>query len=228
MSSATGWRAPAVSSIADGPIPQNGEGVQFWPVSSDTRVMTPITRPVVGLLFACTALASCGSDAVQETAPVVPIEPAAVEATDPPPERTALAEVDTDAQHAELDEGRQLFDAAVGSTYTVVFEFEGSVRADGSINVEVANGEVVDVRYPDQLLASVLPEIPLLTVADMFDRARATLNDGGSVEFTLDGSYGHPVELRIDPIPDAIDDEYTVRVLSVEPGDDTLSDGDGY
>ena len=135
----------------------------------------------------------------------------------------------SDDQLTALDEAEQLFDATVGSTYTVTFDFVGQVSAEaGSVVVEVANDQAVDVAYPEQTLATVLPSIPLLTVDDMFERARSTIANGGTIEVTFDESYGYPSVLSFDPIPEAIDDEFSVLVSSVEPGDGTIDDGDGY
>ncbi len=131
------------------------------------------------------------------------------------------------AQVSAIDEAERTFDAAVGSSYEITFEFVGSASVGaGPVRVEVVNGEVVDADYPEPILESVLTSVPLRTVAEMFDRARITLEQGGLVEVTFDESYGHPTVLTIDPVPDAIDDEYSVRVISVEPS--ALPDGDGY
>ena len=128
-----------------------------------------------------------------------------------------------------IEDAKQLFASSVGSTYVVSFEFVGQVSAEaGPVTVEVAGGVVVAESYPDATLEMVLPSIPLRTVEDMFERSLSTLVDGGAVEVTFDESYGFPTTLTIDPIPGAIDDEFSVRVISVEPGDDTLDSGDGY
>lgn len=129
---------------------------------------------------------------------------------------------------SELDEAQRTFDAAVGSSYELTFEYVGSASVDaGPVRVDVVDGQVVDADYPDPLLETVLTSIPFRTVAEMFDRARTTLEQGGLVEVTFDESYGHPTLLTIDPVPDAIDDEYSVRVVSVEPKPLT-EEGEGY
>ncbi len=171
------------------------------------RLVTPhVTRPHLAIVSMCAGLvcavlaASCGSDSAQDK---------------------------TTAAVLAIDEAERTFDSAVGSSYEITFEFVGSASVGaGPVRVEVVNGEVVDADYPEPILETVLTSIPLRTVADLFDRARITLDQGGLVEVTFDESYGHPTVLTIDPVPEAIDDEYSVHVISVEPS--ALPDGDGY
>ncbi len=175
------------------------------------RVTTACIAVVGAVSVGALAVGGCGSDDSN---------------ADPVASDAGSASASESASSA-IDEAERTFDAAVGSTYVVAFEFIGSASVDaGAVRVAVVDGEVSEAIYPEPVLASILPRIPLLTVADMFDRARITLEQGGLVEITFDESYGHPTMLTIDPVPDAIDDEYSVRVISVDPGD--LPEGDGY
>jgi hypothetical protein len=133
-----------------------------------------------------------------------------------------------DTDRTELDEGQDLFRSSVGENYAFTFDFVSSVTAEaGPISVEVVGGRVESATYPDAMTRQLLPKIPMLTVADFFERARSVLADGGLVEATLDRSYGYPTTMTFDPIPNAIDDEMSVRITSLDPTSEMI-EADGY
>jgi len=162
---------------------------------------------------------SCGAGAA-ETAPRTGGSPAATE--------PAESDGGSGRVRTELDEAEDLFRSTVGESYTFTFEFVSSVTAEaGPISIDVVGGRVGAATYPDAMTRQVLPEIPMLTVADFFDRARSVLAGGGEVEVALDPSYGYPLTMTLDAIPDAIDDEMSVRITSLDPTGES-PEGDGY
>ena len=173
------------------------------------------------------ATLGCGQDAagpvVDGESPTVPQADTASGAdreADEPSQETG----DQDA----LDEASDRFASTVGDNYILTFDFVSSVTAEaGPVRVEVVDGNAVNVAYPDAMSEQVLPQVPLLTVSDFFARARSVLADGGLVEVEFDESYGHPVTMTLDPIPEAIDDEMSIVVRSVEPVEQSL-ETDGY
>jgi hypothetical protein len=56
-----------------------------------------------------------------------------------------------------------------------------------------------------------------LTIDEVFDEAAATLEGGGSVTATW-GAGGLPTQLSLDRVPEAVDDELGISILSVTPG----------
>ena len=176
----------------------------------------------VVMLAVVLLVASCGTGESDSGAAPTTV------ATTPTSERIAEPPETLDTEQAELDDGHDLFRSAVGENYTMTFEFVSSVSAEaGPIVVTVVGGRVESATYPDAMTEQVLPEIPMLTVADFFERAGAVLAGGGLVEATFDRSYGYPLAMSLDPIPGAIDDEMSVRIIALDPiSDDT--GGDGY
>lgn len=135
---------------------------------------------------------------------------------------------DTSAERTDLDEAQQLFASTVGSDYTLTFEIVSSATAEaGLIQVEVVDGVATNVVYPDAITEQILPQIPILTVNDFFDRARKVLAEGGSVEVDFDEAYGYPLVMTLDPILNAIDDEMSIAVRSVDPVEQSV-ESDGY
>lgn len=127
-----------------------------------------------------------------------------------------------------LDEAADRFASTVGDDYVLTFDFVSSSTAEaGAIRVEVVGGRATDVTYPDAMSEMILPQIPMLTISDFYERARSVLADGGLVEIEFDATYGYPALMTIDPIPDAIDDEMSVVVRSVEPTEKS-PETDGY
>jgi len=195
---------------------------------ADEQAMTRSTRRravSVSVLTAVMALGlmGCGQDDAGPTA----------EAEEQTEQATTVPDRDTDEassaiERGALDEAEDRFESAVGGTYVLTFELISQVSAEaGPIRVEVVDGRVVDVTYPDAMSEQVLPHIPMLTIADFFERARSVLADGGLVDVQFDEAYGHPLTMTLDPIPDAIDDEMSVVVRSVEPVEASL-ETDGY
>lgn len=184
-----------------------------------TRSRT-VTAVVCGLAL---LVAACGSEDVE--AVVTPTS--ALAAEDSQPERQSELQGEA-ADRARFDDAEQLFDTTVGRGYVLVFEFVSSVTAEaGPIRVDVVDGRPTDVSYPDAMTEQILPQIPMVTVEDFFDRARSVLASGGMVEAEFDEAYGYPLTMTFDPIPNAIDDEMSVVVRSVEPAEQSL-ETDGY
>lgn len=131
-------------------------------------------------------------------------------------------------QRAEFDDAENLFNSTVGVDYVLTFEIVSSATAEaGPIRVEVVNGRATNIIYPDAVTEQILPQIPLLKVSDFFERARTVLAAGGSVEVEFDEAYGFPVTMTLDPIPNAVDDEMSIIVRSVDPVESSV-EADGY
>lgn len=168
-------------------------------------------------------LAACGSDASETTAAEVQRSDTTTTAEG---FRADSADASTDT--SRLDEAEALFASTVGSNYVLVFDVVSSASAEaGSIRVTVADGIATDVAYPDAITEQILPQVPMLTVSDFFERARTVLTEGGGVEIEFDASYGYPTTMTLDPIPEAIDDEMSIIVKSVEPIEVSF-ENDGY
>jgi len=208
--------------------------------SMTTRRATASARrvsvvPAAAGVLLLALLTSCGAGesetAVPSTTPVDQVSESTAPSEDSLATSAAAAEVDGagSVDLALLDENQQRFESTVGSDYLLVFDVVSSVTAEaGPVQVEVRDRRPVSVDYPDAMTEQILPEIPLLTVADMFSRARAVIDDGGLVEIDFDASYGYPTGMGLDPIPSAIDDELSITVRSVEPLDPITDEVEGY
>lgn len=160
-------------------------------------------------------LISCGQDDAGLTAGV---EGQRSPTTDVALDREGTTPASSADQWDAIDEAQDLFNSSVGNNYAMSFELISQVSVEaGPIQVEVVDGRVATAAYPDVMTEQILPEIPLLTVADFFERARAVLANGGDVEIEFDEFYGHPLTMTLDPIPNAIDDEMSIVVQSLDP-----------
>ncbi len=194
-------------------------GMQNSGRCADDDLMSRSTRRHIVAVSVVAALSlfvvACGQDDLDLTAA---IEEQTSQTTGVAPDREADDVPLTDTGRAVFDEAQELFNSSVGSSYVMTFDLISRASAEGGlIRVEVADGRVVNVTYPDAISEQILPEIPMLTVADFFERARSVLADGGGVEAELDEFYGHPLTMTLDPVPNAIDDEMTIVVQSLEP-----------
>jgi len=158
-------------------------------------------------------LVACGSEEVSSTAG----EAAPTTGVADAPDRDAGDEVPRTVDRTAFDDAESLFASTVGRDYVMTFELISQVSAEaGPIRVEVVDGRPGDVAYPDAMSEQILQQIPMLTVNDFFERARSVLADGGAVEVEFDEFYGYPLTMTLDPIPEAIDDEMSIVVQSVE------------
>lgn len=176
-------------------------------------------------------VSAAGDDQSTETVQVdTDLDREAVDSTDEnrTDENRTNENSDVSADRTDLDEAQQRFASTVGADYTLTFEIVSSATAEaGLIQVEVVNGVATNVVYPDAITEQILPQIPILTVNDFFDRARKVLAEGGSVEVDFDEAYGYPLVMTLDPIPNAIDDEMSIAVRSVDPAEPSV-ESDGY
>ncbi len=190
---------------------------------SDRRHGIPVA--VVLAVFGLATLA-CGQDVVVDAG--APIAGATDTTSVSDPGRATVEPSQRADDLVALDEAEDRFISTVGGNYILTFEFVSSATAEaGPIRVEVVDGRAADVTYPDAISEQILPQIPMLTVGDFFARARSVLADDALVEVEFDESYGYPVTMTFDPIPDAIDDEMSIVVQSVEPVEQSL-EADGY
>jgi hypothetical protein len=56
-----------------------------------------------------------------------------------------------------------------------------------------------------------------LTVDQLFDRAIAVVESGGSVWGAFDAAYGYPRDMYLDPLPTMVDDETNYRLATLTP-----------
>lgn len=193
---------------------------------------TASRRRTSALLFAAAcglAIVACGQDTSEADvgAEVGGIESVESETT-LTPDRSVDVTSPANLQRAAFDDAESLFASTVGVDYVLTFEVVSAATAEaGPIRVEVVNGRATNISYPDAVTEQLLPQIPLLQVSDFFERARNVLADGGAVEVEFDEAYGYPVVLSLDPIVNAVDDEMSILVRSVEPVESSV-EADGY
>ena len=112
-----------------------------------------------------------------------------------------------------LDAAEQRWVEAGIDSYSLEYTIGAGEGAAGSIRVEVVDGEVIDFDG-----GSLFDESMGRTVEDLFEEARTVANDGVVLAAEFDPEWGYPTLLSFDPIENAIDDEYFVRVTDLTVG----------
>jgi len=94
-------------------------------------------------------------------------------------------------------------------SYTLEFTLSGGADA-GPLQIEVLDGEIVGFEN----LGKFGSESMARTVIDLFDETRQVADDGVVNIAEFDPDLGYPTLLSFDPIPEGVDDEYTIEVIS--------------
>lgn len=115
-----------------------------------------------------------------------------------------------------LADARARWQASGHGDYTIVVEPRCFCGFQGAVEVDVVDGAQVAVRprHPD-MTAAAFDGLDA-TVGGIFD-AIADSIASGEVDVSYDPDDGHPTFAALDPMPDAVDDEITYHVLSLEP-----------
>ncbi len=111
---------------------------------------------------------------------------------------------------AGLEEAERRWKDAALTHYRVEYRIQGGVEV-GPIWVEVRDGEIVDRGFEGQLE----PEGLVRTIDDLFAEVRQVARDGEVLAAEFDAEFGYPTLLSLDPIPDAIDDEFAYVIIDV-------------
>jgi hypothetical protein len=115
----------------------------------------------------------------------------------------------------ELGQARQRWSAAQISHYRYVgkpscFCPPEYLRA---LRIEISNGQVVSRVYDEDGSKLMLKESQGLgTIEAQFDMIQETVQQGGKVRATYDRQFGYPTIVALDPIPDAMDDEFFFQI----------------
>lgn len=99
--------------------------------------------------------------------------------------------------------------AADITDYSIIYFVTGGIGRVGPKVVQVENGEAVEVDATDPTQIA-----PSYSVDDLFDELNAAEI---VVDADFDPELGFPTRLELDPIEDAIDDEFSVEVTALEP-----------
>ena len=95
-------------------------------------------------------------------------------------------------------------------------------RSQMPITVEVQNGEIISITYPDGTLAAETDPgyetfSRYATIERIFSELEAGLaGDAEEVTVTYDSARGYPSEIYFDYIKDAVDDELSLTVSNFE------------
>lgn len=122
---------------------------------------------------------------------------------------------------SEADKNREKWELA-GVThyrYSLTISCFCAFRSQMPLVVEVQNGKVLSMTYPDgTLVESNDPSIETFTKYATIEKLFAELESGQAEEITssYDASLGYPTEIRFDYIKAAMDDEITIFVADME------------
>ncbi len=117
---------------------------------------------------------------------------------------------------ATLREARDRWRAAAPIRYRVEQQILCFCDLTGVRVIEVADTAVTRAWDRATWQASAVSPRDL-SVDDLFDRAIAALENGGAVAAAFDAAYGYPLDLYIDPFPQATDDEADYRLATLTP-----------
>ena len=116
-----------------------------------------------------------------------------------------------------LEEQLAAWRATGPASYTWQVEFSCECGLSGRKEITVVDGKVTKVQSPTgEIPLSDLADAPLTVDAILVKGLEATKN-GGGVTGSWSGTNGLPSELSIDPVPNAIDDELSLRVVRLDP-----------
>ena len=106
-----------------------------------------------------------------------------------------------------LDDAREKWDENAPSHYRYVEDEWAFAPSDGSVRIEVQDGEIVSALIVET--DQPAPESRALTIDDLFDKVQDEL-DGGPDDITVeyDAALGFPASVDVDPISNAMDDEH--------------------
>lgn len=127
-----------------------------------------------------------------------------------------------EAEREALRAGRARWGAAGVASYRYTLELSAMIIGGRPVAVEVRDGKPVSVRYADTgQPVSATAEGGFVarfdTVEEMFAAlAEALEGRQGRVSAAYDGPLGYPVSAEVDPVRNAIDDEYRFRVSGFE------------
>ena len=180
-------------------------------------------RPL-GLLLATLLLAACGANG-----PTPMPSPAGPEPTPPPsatvaaptpivtpvpeePGEAALARRQLSAE--EVTARLAAWRAEGFATYEWTVSFGCECLLNGPVKVTVRDGQVASAIGPNGALEQDAISAFPLTVIALLERMQAAFAEGGTVTASFDGPgwMAVPVDVTLDPIPNAIDDELTINV----------------
>lgn len=123
-------------------------------------------------------------------------------------------------QRDALDAARERWAAAALTSYT--FEVQRSCfcieRYVRPMRIEVVGGDVVSAVYADDG-TTVAAEIEPPTVTDLFEEIRAAIEqEAHSMEATYHSGLGYPLDVSIDFIERAVDEEMAFSIHHLEAG----------
>jgi hypothetical protein len=100
--------------------------------------------------------------------------------------------------------------------YTWVIQYGCECGLTGEFTITVVGGRATQIQWPPRFEPGV--ELPVTTVDDLYAMAASTIGEGGAVPASW-GDGGVPTTITFDPVPNAIDDELSVTVVSFTPTD---------
>jgi hypothetical protein len=101
--------------------------------------------------------------------------------------------------------------------YTWVIQYGCECGLNGEYTITVVDGQVTEIGWPPRAEAEI-GELPVGTVDELYAKAAETIGEGGEVHATW-GDGGLPTSITFDPVPNAIDDELSVTVVSLTPSE---------
>ena len=106
-----------------------------------------------------------------------------------------------------LDAAPEKWEANAPSHYRYVEDEWAFAPSDGAVRTEVQDGEIVDAVIVET--DEPAPVSRVLTMEELFDRVQNEI-DGRPDDITVEyeASLGFPVSVDVDPISNAVDDEY--------------------
>ena len=114
----------------------------------------------------------------------------------------------TDPALAELEENADKWSTAGPSTYVYVVSYDCFCPSSSAL-VNVEDDEVTEIEWGGEVAQEVIPERLVEGMNGVFAHLRIAHDDGpASFEVTYSEIYGYPLTADVDPIENAVDDEW--------------------
>jgi hypothetical protein len=134
----------------------------------------------------------------------------------PVPQPPARAQAQPGGQDPMV-EALQRWRASGITDYTWQVEFACECGLSGTWVVTVEDGKVAKALKPNgEVATGPVPDVPL-TVDALLTKAQEAYGAGAAGGATWPGDNGVPSELTIDPKPNVVDDELSVKVVRFDP-----------
>ena len=102
------------------------------------------------------------------------------------------------------------YELTVAATTSAIMATRGVISVEGETATSMRRADPKDIDRTDRYKSYD-------TVEKLFDLVKSNLRSGPErFSVTYDSEFGYPNSIKADPLPNAVDDEYTIRVINLQ------------